>query len=208
MLVKIETGEIVTVEQMYRENPQTCRNIPVIPLEGYAWLDVNVAPSFDPYTQELVTSPVATYVDGQWVADYLVVDLPPEVVSSKLEDKRAKMLAQVGTDTDALYQQTLGNKGSEHEATEAQARAFEAAEWQGTPGELVRVWAEIKGWTDQQAAEDILTEANRWRAAQVSIRAARLRAKETLRTASDSAGIDSAYATWLQFLAHIPSELS
>ncbi len=208
MLVKFETGEIVTVEQMYRENPQTCRNIPVIPLDGYAWLDVNVAPSFDPLTQELVSNPVATYVDDQWVADYLVVDLPPEVVSSKLEDKRVKMLAQVDTDTDALYQQTLGNKGSEYEATEAQARAFEAADWQGIPGELVRVWAEIKGWTDQQAAEDILTGANRWRAAQVSIRAARLRAKETLRTASDSAGIDSAYATWLQFLAHIPSELS
>ena len=118
------------------------------------------------------------------------------------------MLAQVDTDTDALYQQTLGNKGSEYEATEAQARVFEAAEWQGTPGELVRVWAEIKGWSDQQAAEDILRGANRWRATQVSIRAARLRAKETLRTASDSAGIDSAYATWLQFLAHIPSELS
>ena len=208
MLVKIETGEIVTVEQMYRENPQTCRNIPVIPLNGYAWLDVNVKPSFDPFTQELVPNPVASYVNGEWVADYLVVDLTPDAVAAKLEDKRVTMLAQVDADTDALYQQTLGNKGSEYEATEAQARAFETAEWQGTPGELVRVWAEIKGWTDQQAAEDILTETNRWRAAQVSIRAARLRAKETLRTASDSAGIDSAYATWLQFLAHIPSELA
>ena len=87
MIVKIETGEIVTIEQMYQENPETCRNIPVIPLDGYAWLDVNVMPSFDPFTQELVSNPVASYVNGEWVADYLVVDLAPEVVLSKLEGR-------------------------------------------------------------------------------------------------------------------------
>lgn len=207
MLVKIETGEIVTVEQMYREIPQTCRNIPVIPLDGYAWLDVNVAPNFDPYTQELVSNPVASYVNGEWVADYLVVDLAPEVVLSKLEDKRASLLTQVDTDTDTLYQQTLGNMGSEYEATEVQARAYQASDWQDSPGALITVWAQVKGWTNQQAAEDILQEADRWRAAQLAIRAARLQAKESLRNAHTKEDIDLAYATWQGFMGTVESLL-
>ena len=200
MIVKIETGEIVTIEQMYQENPETCRNIPVIPLDGYAWLDVNVMPSFDPFTQELVSNPVASYVNGEWVADYLVVDLAPEVVLSKLEDKRASLLTQVDIDTDTLYQQTLGNKGSEYEATEAQARTYQASDWQDSPGALITVWAQVKGWTNQQAAEDILQEANRWRAAQLAIRAARLQAKESLHNAHTKEDIDLAYATWQGFM--------
>lgn len=203
MIVKIETGEIVTIEQMYQENPETCRNIPVIPLDGYAWLDVNVMPSFDPFTQELVSNPVASYVNGEWVADYLVVDLAPEVVLSKLEDKRASLLTQVDIDTDTLYQQTLGNMGSEYEATEAQARAYQASDWQDSPGALITVWAQVKGWTNQQAAEDILQEANRWRAAQLAIRAARLQAKVSLRNAHTKEDIDLAYATWQGFMGTV-----
>ena len=203
MIVKIETGEIVTIEQMYQENPETCRNIPVIPLDGYAWLDVNVMPSFDPFTQELVSNPVASYVNGEWVADYLVVDLAPEVVLSKLEDKRASLLTQVDIDTDTLYQQTLGNKGSEYEAAEVQARAYQASDWQDSPGALITVWAQVKGWTNQQAAEDILQEANRWRAAQLAIRVARLQAKESLRNAHTKEDIDLAYATWQGFMGTV-----
>lgn len=65
-------------------------------------------------------------------------------------------------------------------------RAVEEAEHFIATGEAlpaVTSWAAAKGWTNQQAAESILTEAQLWNQALYALRDIRLQAKEAVRVA-------------------------
>ena len=208
MIVNIQTREIISVAQMYADNPQTCPTIPVAPFDGYAFLDRDTVPAYDRYTQRLVKRPLAVLIGDEWTAEYEVQELPPEQAADNLGTLKAQALARVDADTDGIYAAVIGNKQSEYEATERQAVEFAAAGFEGQAGELVHCWAEIKGWTDQQAAEDIISESATWRQAQASIRVARLTAKEQIRAATGSTAALAAIADWSAFRAAILAQLT
>ena len=122
-----------------------------------------------------------------------------------LDDDKEAALLSIDRDTDAIYRNVVGDKQSEYEAAEAQARAYKASEWAAEPGQLVAVWASVKGWTNQQAAEDIIAEADKWRAAQVFIRHTRLTAKEAIRNAETQETLNTALSNWNGFMKTVYS---
>lgn len=65
----------------------------------------------------------------------------------------------------------------EYQAAEAGAKAYRDAGYQGDVPAVVSVWAEARGWTSQQAADDILAEAAVYQQALVFLRGIRLKAK-------------------------------
>jgi hypothetical protein len=88
----------------------------------------------------------------------------------------------VDSETDLIYRQTIGDRGPEYNAAAAAAESFKAA---GYPDadvpDDVSSWAKPTGKSPRWAADDILTTAAKWTAAQRQIRAARLAAKELAR---------------------------
>lgn len=69
---------------------------------------------------------------------------------------------------------------SEYEQAERDASAFKAADYSGSVPAAVLAWAQAKGWTARQAADDILAAAASLRGKLMQIRAARLAGKEAL----------------------------
>jgi hypothetical protein len=95
----------------------------------------------------------------------------------------AKSIAAIDADADAARMLAIGDPGRplEYLQAEAAARAWYAAAYAGTAPKDVASWANAKEWTNQQAADDIIATADRWRDALSEIRRLRLMAKETIR---------------------------
>jgi hypothetical protein len=119
----------------------------------------------------------------------------------------ADFILQVDTDTDALIKAAVGERLNEYNLAEKEALAYKAAGYTGTVPTSVSSWATVKGWTATQAADSILSAAEILLSAQQAIRANRLLAKETARTATDIAELDTIKATWGGFLAAIKAQL-
>ena len=81
----------------------------------------------------------------------------------------------------------------EYQVAESDALAFKAAGYAGPVPASVSVWATAKGWTAQQAADDILAAAQLWRQALIGLRQARLAGKEGVRQAADDAAASAAH---------------
>lgn len=116
-------------------------------------------------------------------------------------------IRQIDADTDSLYAAVIGNRAAEYTAAEAEATAYADAGYTGTVPASVASWATAKGWTAQQAADDINATAAAWRTAQAAIRAARLLRKEQARTAADLAALATTRAQWAGFVAAIREQL-
>lgn len=65
----------------------------------------------------------------------------------------------------------------EYQAAERGAQAYRDAGYTGSVPGVVQVWAEARSWTPQQAADDILAEAQQYQAVLVFLRGVRLKAK-------------------------------
>ena len=130
--------------------------------------------------------------------------LPP---AEELALRQQAALREIDTAADQIYGDMTGRRGDEYQASEEQAKAFAAAGYAGAAGPMVQSWASIKGWSAQQAADDILTQANAWRAAMAQIRAKRLGAKEAVRAAQAPAGVSAAMDAWTAFVAQIRGAL-
>ena len=65
----------------------------------------------------------------------------------------------------------------EYQAAEQGARSYADAGYTGSVPGVVQVWADARGWTPQQAADNILAEATQFQGALVFIRGTRLQAK-------------------------------
>lgn len=122
-------------------------------------------------------------------------------------EAREQAIAKVDADTDSIYGAVLGNRAEEYLRAEQEAEAYKTAGYTGTVPECVQCWATAKGWTAQQAADDILATAAAWRSAQSMIRGQRLASKEAVRAAVDIATVDAAMATWAAFVATIRGQL-
>lgn len=73
----------------------------------------------------------------------------------------------------------------EYERAALEAQAYKDADYTGTVPPAVNSWAEAKGWSGQQAADNILVEAASWNKALYGLRDMRLKGKETVRNAAD-----------------------
>lgn len=96
---------------------------------------------------------------------------------------RAAALAAVDAAADACRLLVVGDP---LRVVEYQRAAEEAKHYIDTGEALPAVtsWAAAKGWTNQQAAENILDESRAWNTVLYAIRDIRLESKESIRTAS------------------------
>jgi len=94
----------------------------------------------------------------------------------------------------------------EYKYAESKAREFKAA---GYPGDAVpravSSWAQAKGWTAQQAADDIIATAGYWYDTIDEIRELRLAGKEATRNASEADRQSTAQAYIDQLNALVPA---
>lgn len=106
-------------------------------------------------------------------------------------------ILNIDLDVDRIYAQVVGLRGPEYEMAEDEARLF-LADTNITPvPQSVVDWATIKGWTNQEAAQNIVDQAESWRNLSLHvIRPARLQFKEQLRAASTVAAMKAIEATW------------
>jgi hypothetical protein len=116
----------------------------------------------------------------------------------------ANLRSLIDTGADSIVRDVVGNRTEEYRTAESEAQAYKDAGYTGQAGANVNSWALAQGWTDQQAADDILATAASWRGALEAIRAKRLLLKAQARNGAD---LDVALAQWLAFERFIRSQL-
>lgn len=138
----------------------------------------------------------------------VVSDSPPQDVIDWVRDEGGKIaVAQIDSDTDAIYGAVLGNRAQEYLDAEVAAQVYKDAGYTGTVPDDVQCYATAKGWTAQQAADDILATAAAWRPAKSSIRANRLAAKEAVRDSLTISEVEAVLAWWVIFVVAIRTQL-
>jgi len=104
------------------------------------------------------------------------------------------LCTRIDSEADAARLKIAGDplRVVEYQQAETEAAAYKAAGYTGTVPPSVQSWDEAKGWTAQQAADDILTVAAGWRQALYALRDIRLKGKETIRAGADEAAANTA----------------
>ncbi len=128
----------------------------------------------------------------------VLVDLAADIASA---------LAGIDSDVDEIYRLAIGSRQAEYEEAERQAKAYAEAGYTGPVPPMVQCWADPKGWTAEQAADEILQQAAIWRGAQQAIRAQRLALKEQARSAESPAALAAVRAGWSGFVAVVRAQL-
>jgi len=139
---------------------------------------------------------------GQTPLDISATELPPPSAACIWQDnqwvessaKKAELLVKlkaalcnrIDAAADAARLSVVGDplRVVEYERAATEAQAYKAADYKGDIPPSVQSAAQAKGWTAQQAADDILTMNALWMTALYSIRATRLKIKETVRHAA------------------------
>lgn len=133
-----------------------------------------------------------------------IVYTPAELLAAD----KATFIKKIDADTDDIVQAVIGNRTSEYELAEKEAKDYKTAGYPASPvPSSVSAWAAAKGWTNTQAADDIIATATGWRTVQASIRANRLAHKENARNAADVTALDTVKASWATFLTTIKGQL-
>lgn len=138
--------------------------------------------------------------DAQADAIRLAAILIPTAAETK-----AANVKKVDADVDAIYASAIGNRATEYSEAESQAIVYKTAGYIGTVPAYVTSWLSnnTKGLTTaQQAADDIIAQANAWRGAASAIRSNRLLAKKNLTN-----DVPTAMASWNGFVTAIRSAL-
>lgn len=147
---------------------------------------------------------VAQWMGSAWV---VLPQRPTPAVAVVPPLDRTAISAKIDAEVDALYAAVIGNRAAEYEQAEREAQAYAAADFAGAVPPMVQAWADAKGWTGQQAAQDIIAQAAAWRGAQTQIRAQRLLRKEQVRTAASDDAVHAAVAAWAAALGQIKAAL-
>lgn len=139
----------------------------------------------------------ARWHEGDWVfeAQPEPPALPPYVPPTP-EQLQADALRQIDRDVDGIYADVIGYRGTEYEAAEREALAYQAAGFTGEVPASVASWVAASGMTAEAAALDILGEATAWRTAAQQIRAQRLLAKAGVRAGN----VSETMAAWGGFV--------
>ncbi|MDZ7863391.1 hypothetical protein [Acidovorax sp.] len=117
------------------------------------------------------------------------------------------LVAEIDADVDEIYGLAIGNRQAEYEEAERQAKAYTEAGYTGPVPPMVQCWADPKGWTAEEAADEILQQAAIWRGAQQAIRAQRLALKEQARAAESPAALAAVRAGWSGVVAVVRAQL-
>jgi hypothetical protein len=81
---------------------------------------------------------------------------------------------------------------AEYYRAESDARAYAAGGYASVAPASVQSWADAKGWTPQQAADDIIDQADAWYGVLDLIRSVRLSSKAAIDGAASVAAVDAA----------------
>jgi hypothetical protein len=125
-----------------------------------------------------------------------------------LAQVKADLCLQVDASADAAYVAIGGpspGRLAEYKQAKADADAFSAAGYTGTVPDTIACWAEAKGWTAQQACDDILSTAASWETALAVIRRQRLIGKRNVSDAIDAAAAQAAADLAMTTIRSIPS---
>lgn len=110
-------------------------------------------------------------------------------------------LLNIDLDVDRIYSQVVGLRGPEYEMAENEARAFLLNPAMDPIPQSVTDWASIKGWTNEAAAQNIVTQAESWRHLSLNvIRPARLQTKEQLRVAATLTAMKAIESAWAGYV--------
>lgn len=118
-----------------------------------------------------------------------------------------ELLLSIDNAADSARQRIVGDavRVVEYQVAEADATAYKTAGYTGAVPASVGVWAQAKGWTAQQAADDILAAAASWQQALIGLRQARLMGKEAVRQATDISAASDAAAQAVSQIKYIQS---
>lgn len=129
----------------------------------------------------------------------------PAIVLSaaqQLANAQASLCEQIDAMADEVYIAIGGptpGRLAEYQQASTDANAFKAAGYSGTVPVTVSCWAQANtGWTNQQAADDIIATAAKWISALQNIRSARLLGKSAVNAAATIAAAQTASATAIQ----------
>lgn len=121
-------------------------------------------------------------------------------VAPAVDTLKPSAISRIDSDADSIYASAVGNRAAEYDAAEREALAYAATGYTGQAGTLVKSWAMVKSWTDEEAADDIIQKAAEWRSAMSVIRSQRLISKEAVRIASNKSELDDAMLEWDNFV--------
>lgn len=124
-----------------------------------------------------------------------------------LADNIAAARKKIDADVDRVYADVIGDRTTEYQTANDDAKAFKNAGYVGTAPASVQCWATVKGWTAQQACDDILATAANWLNAQQSMRASRLQKKQDVTAATTNAEVDTVLSAWSTYIAGMRSQL-
>lgn len=152
-------------------------------------------PAYDP------TASAAFFRDGEWTVEHSAPQ--PSALDAAKINAKARIDIEAG-EARAAFPSAGTLVDAEYYRAEAEARAFAAADYpDGAAPASVQSWADVMGWTAQQAADDIIATADGWYQVLDAIRAARLAGKAAIDAAPDIAAINAASAATLATLATI-----
>lgn len=187
-------GSTILAQGLFVETADEIRSADAIypkhVIEGWQIVECDVPVGFTP----------AGYT---WDGGQVVVKPAP---APSQADKES-FIRQIDVDVDEIYSAVIGGRATEYALAESEAAAYKAAGYVGDAPASVQTWAVVKNQTAQWAADNILTTATTWRAAQSAIRANRLRRKEDARNATTADQLASARQAWASFRIAIRTQL-
>lgn len=140
----------------------------------------------DAQWQECLMNPGWTVVNGALVA-------PP---APSLNQVQVDVCIAIDAAADSVYVAIGGpspGRLAEYQQASTDASAFKAAGYEGAVPVTVSCWTQANpGWTDQQAADDIIATAEKWITALQGIRSARLLGKYAVMQAATVAAAQAA----------------
>ena len=154
--------------------------------------------------EEIVERDGVEFVEDQWKQKWSI----RAVTLSEINAKIIASVLQINRDDNKIYADVIGNKTTEYLDAAADAKAYKLAGYPSEPvPSSIKSWADAKIWTNQQAADDIISQEIAWKTAAAAIRQYRLKAKEDVKRATTMAGITTAMAIWSAFVTSIRSQL-
>jgi hypothetical protein len=144
---------------------------------------------------------------AEYLAWLAAGNTPLPVVVPTLAQNSAALVIKIRTDASKIIGDAIGNFGNEYALAKSEADAFKAAGYLGTVPASVVSWAAPKGWTAQQACDDILATAANFLTAQNAIRANRLARAEAAKVCTTQAQLDTITGQWDGFAVAIRAQL-
>ncbi|MCP1375403.1 hypothetical protein [Dyella lutea] len=145
--------------------------------------------------QQLLT---ALYANGTIEVGADGIPVAVAAPAQTLPEVQAQLCQAIDAVADTVYMSIGGpspGRLAEYQQAQTEATAFKDAGYAGAVPPTVQCWATAKGWTGQQACDDILATAQQWMGALQAIRSARLLGKQSVLNAADEASASAAADT-------------